>query len=108
MPCPEGTRFGADMFQNSMQNFDLWEAFVCSYGTPLGQFVVGTLLYSAIGLNIYIRTESAIIPFVLALLLGGTILAQMFSIISTFVGFIVLIVAPMLLGGLVFMLDRRG
>lgn len=107
MACPDG-RFTADMFNTAMQNFDLWDAFFCGYAGPLGQLVVGTFLYSAIGLNIFIRTGSLIIPFVLVLLLGATVLAQMVAIISTFAGLVILVVAPLVVSALVFLLDARA
>lgn len=106
MACPTGARYAADAFQTAMENLDLWEAGFCAYGTPLGELVVGTLVYSAVGLNIFIRTGSLIIPFVLMLLLGGTIFAQMLAIISTFGALVILVVAPLLVTAFAFMLDR--
>lgn len=108
MACPVDGRYTVDLFQSAMENLDLWEAMFCAFGAPLGEAVVGSVLYAAIGLNIFIRTGSAIIPFILALLLGGTILAQMFAIISSFAAIIILIVAPLVVTGLIFTLDRRG
>lgn len=107
MACPKGGRFTSEMFQTAMENFDLWEGLYCMYGTPMGELLVGTLVYSAFGLNIFLRTGSLIIPFVLLMILGGTILSQMLGIIGAFAGLIILIVAPLVLTGLVFMLDRR-
>ena len=107
MPCPTG-RFGPELFQEAMQSLNLWEAMFCSYGAPLGELIVGTVLYSAVAINIFARTGSLIIPFILALILGGTILAQMYAVISAFVGIIVLIVAPMVVSAIIFMIDRRG
>lgn len=106
MPCPDG-RYTTDAFNTAMETFDLWEAFVCPYGGPLGTFVVGTFLYSATALNIFIRTGSWIMPLILVLILGGTVLAQTVGIISTFAGLIVLIVPPLVISGLVFLLDVR-
>lgn len=108
MACPDGSRYTSEMFQTAMENFDLWDSMFCAYGTPMGELVVGTVLYSAIGLNIFLRTESVMIPFVLMLVLGGTILAQMFAIIGSFVGLLVLIVAPLVISMLVFTVDQRG
>lgn len=108
MVCPVDGRYGADLFRQAMESMDLWEATFCAYGAPLGELVVGTILYSAIGLNIFIRTGSLIIPFVLSLILGGTILAQMFAIINTFVGIIVLLSAPIILTGLVYTFDGQA
>ena len=108
MACPEGARFTADMFRTAMENFDLWEATFCAYGSPLGELTVGTVVYSAVGLNIFLRTGSIMIPFVLALVLGGTILAQMFAIINAFVGLLILFGAPLVASMLIFAVDRRG
>lgn len=108
MACPVDGRFTADLFQTAMKNLDLWEAFFCAYGSPMGEIVVGSILYAGIGLNIFIRTGSALIPFVLMLLLGGTILAQMFAVISSIAGIIILVVAPLIVTGIVFAMDRRG
>lgn len=108
MACPTGARFTSEMFQTAMEGLDLWEGMFCAYGTPLGELVVGTVVYSAIGLNIFLRTGSIMIPFVLALILGGTIFAQMFAIINAFVGLIILIAAPLVASMLIFTVDRRG
>ena len=107
MPCPTSGRFTAEMFNTAMSNFDLWEALYCPFAAPLGALVVGTVLYSGVALNIFIRTGSFIIPFVLVLLLGGTVLAQMLGIISTFAGLIILIVPPLIVSGLIFFMDMR-
>lgn len=108
MACPTGARYTSDLFQTAMDNFDLWEAGFCAYGTPLGELVVGTVVYAGIGLNIFIRTGSPIIPFVLFLILGGTILGQTLGVIGTFMGMIVLVVAPVVVTTLIMLLDRRG
>lgn len=107
MSCPTG-RFSADLFNTAIQNFDLWRAGFCAYGAPLGELVVGSVVYAAFGLNIFIRTGSLIIPFVLALILGGTIFAQTFAIVNQIAGMVILIVAPVAVSTIVFMLDRRG
>lgn len=106
MACPDG-RFTTELFNEAMQNFELWEAFTCAYGAPLGELVVGTIFYSAVALNIFIRTGSMIMPFVLVMLVGGTVLAQMMAIISSFAALIVLIVGPLVVTALVFVLDRQ-
>lgn len=106
MACPDGARFTAEAFDAAMQNFSLWDAGFCAYATPLGELVVGTVVYVAVGLNIFIRTGSLIIPFVLMLLLGGTIFAQMLAVINSFAALIILVVAPVVVTALVFLLDR--
>lgn len=108
MACPSGSRFTAEMFQTAFENFELWDAMFCGYAGPLGEVLVGTIIYSAFALNIFLRTDSVMIPFVLAMILGGTILAQMFAIINAFVGLIILIAAPLVISALVFSVDRRG
>lgn len=107
MACPEGARFTSEMFQTAMEGFGLWDALYCTYATPLGTLLVGTVVYSGFGLNIFLRTGSLIIPFVLLMILGGTVLSQMLGIVGTFAGLIILTVAPLVLTGLVMMLDRR-
>jgi len=108
MACPSGARYGTEMFQDAMANLDLWEALACPYGTPLGMTVVGTMLYSAIALNIFIRTGSVIIPTILVFILGGTIIGQMVGVVSTFASLLVLIVAPLTVAALIFLLDRSA
>jgi len=105
MPCGSG-RWVPDSFGAAMEAFDLWEALFCAYGAPLGELVVGSILYAGVGLNIFIRTGSVMIPFVLALVLGGTVLAQVFAIINTFVGIIILVTAPLIISMWVYRLDR--
>jgi hypothetical protein len=95
-------------FQTAMENLALWDAFVCPYAAPLGLVVVGTLIYSAFALNIFVRTESLIIPFVLVLLLGGTVLGQMVGVVGTFAAVIILVVAPLVVSALIFLLDTKA
>jgi len=105
--CPDG-RYTSELFQTAMENFDLWKGMFCAYGAPLGELVVGTVLYAAVGLNIFIRTESVMIPFVLALILGGTILGQMFAVINSFVAIIILFAAPVVVSALIVTMEKRG
>jgi len=106
MPCPDG-RYGAALFREAVNNFEMYDAITCSYAAPMGELVVGTIVYAGFGLNIFVRTGSVMIPFVLLLILGGTILAQMFAVINSLVGLIVLIAAPLVVSMLVFSIDRR-
>jgi len=108
MACPDGARFTSDMFQTAVENFDLWEAGFCAFGTPLGDLAVGSIIYAGFGLNIYIRTGSAILPFILILILGGTILAQVWAVINAFAALLILVSAPLVLSAFVLMIDRRG
>lgn len=106
MACPDGPRYTG--FQTAMENLDIWEALYCTYGTAAGELVVGGVFYSAVGLAIYIRTGSAIVPLVLTLILGSTITAQMLSVISSFVALIILLGAPLIAALLAWKLDRRA
>lgn len=108
MACPSAARYSTDAFIAAMETLDLWEAMYCPYGTALGELAVGSIIYSGFALNIYIRTGSVMIPFVLVLILGGTVLAQVYAIISVFAGLVVLIGAPLVISGIVFLIDRRG
>jgi len=91
-----------------MQNLDLWEAGYCTYATPLGGLVVGTVFYGAVSLGIFIRTRSLVLPAVLYIVLGSTLTFQMLSIISPLIGFLVLLVAPIAATALVYNVDRLG
>jgi hypothetical protein len=106
MACPDGSRYNDAL--NALDNgFDIWEAAFCTYAVPAGELVVGLLFYGAVSLGIFVRTGSAMIPFILVLILGGTILAQMAAIVSQFAAVIILIAAPIIISILVFQLDRR-
>lgn len=59
-----------------MLNFEFWEAFTCSYANELGFAVFGLLVYTGVALPIYIRTDSATIPAVLFLIIGGLVSSQ--------------------------------
>lgn len=108
MACPVDGRFTAELFREAMDGLDLWQFAFCAYGSPLGELVVGTVVYAGVALNIFIRTGSIMIPFVLALILGGTIFAQAFAIINAFVALIILIAAPVVMTALVMSVGRRG
>lgn len=107
MACPTDGRYNADLFQQAMEDFDLWEAMFCVYGGPMGELVVGTIVYSAFALAIFVRTGSLIIPFVMLLVLGGTVLSQMLGVIGSFAGLIILVVAPLVVTALIVAVDRR-
>lgn len=106
MACPSGP-YRTDAAFEAIGSLDLWEAGFCTYGVPMGEMVVGLLFYGAVGLTLFIRTGSPMIPFVLVLILGGTILAQMASVVSSFAAVLVLLAAPIVLSLLVYQLDRR-
>lgn len=108
MACPEGARYTTELFKNATEALDLWELGTCAYGTPLGEAAVGSIVYSGIALHIFIRTGSVMLPFVLALTLGGTVLAQMFAVIGVFAAALILLTVPVVLTAYVYLLDRRG
>lgn len=105
MACPSsGPRYTEAL--DAISNFQLWDAVFCTYAVPAGAEVVGLLFYGAISLGIFIKTGSVIIPFILILILGGTVLAQMMAVISSFAAIIVLLGAPIVITLLVIKLDR--
>lgn len=104
MGCPSGPRYTGGL--EAMNDLKIWEAAFCTYAVPAGELVVGLLFYGSVALSIYIRTGSMMIPFILVLILGGTILAQMVSIVSQFAAVLILLAAPIVLSLLVFQLDR--
>lgn len=55
-------------------DFKFIEAFACTYANTVGMLVLGLLVFGAVTLSIYIRTGSAVIPFVLVMLTGGATL----------------------------------
>lgn len=108
MACPDAAKFGTDAFQTAIESLDLWQAGYCAFATPLGELAVGSIVYAGFGLNIYIRTGSAIIPLILMLILGGTVLAQTWAVISAFAALVILVGAPLVATGLVMLVGRRG
>jgi hypothetical protein len=108
MACPDVGRYSTDALVATLENLDLWEALYCPYGAALGELTVGSVVYAGFALNIYIRTGSIMIPLILVLSLGGTVLAQVYAVISVFVGLIILIEGPLVISGLVFLIDRSG
>lgn len=62
-----------------LTQFKFIRAFTCTYANVAGFFVVGLFVYGAVGLSIYIRTGSVMIPTVLLLLTGGAIMPQIAS-----------------------------
>lgn len=106
MSCPSGGIFTG--FEAAFQSFDVWRAIYCMYATPLGGAVVGTLFYGAVSLGIVIRTGSLAIPAILYIILGGTITAQMLSVVTPFVGLAVLVTAPLAATAVIWTIDRLG
>lgn len=81
---------GQDMGEY-LSNFEFIKAFTCPYAEPVGFAVVAMLVFGAISMAIYIRTDSVLIPFVLILLAGGAILPMVASPVVT-IAIIVLLV----------------
>lgn len=106
MTCPDGARF--DGFGDALSSLDIWEAGFCMYATPMGPEVVASLVYSAVMLGMFLRTQSVAIPAILFIILGGTMLANMFAVIAPIVAFIVLVSAPIALTALIWTTDRLG
>lgn len=63
-------------FGDYMRNFAFIKAVTCTYAGTAGLLLTGLLVYGAVGLSIYIRTSSIVIPTVLLLLTGGAVLSQ--------------------------------
>ena len=62
--------------QDYLLNYEFIKAFTCTYANTAGLLVTGMVVYGAVSLSIYVRTNSVIIPFVLLLLTGGAVLTQ--------------------------------
>lgn len=58
-------------------DFEFIKAVTCTYADPLGLLVFGLLVYGAIALSIYIRTDSITIPVILLFLVGGAVTPQL-------------------------------
>lgn len=67
-----GSRSGPER----LTDFDFVEAFVCTFGDPLGLLTVGLIVYGAVGGSMYITTGDIRIPTVLTLTVGGAIIPQ--------------------------------
>jgi len=61
-------------------DFEFIKAFSCTYANAAGFLTTGLLVYGAISMAIYIRTNSVMIPFVLLLLTGGAVMTQVASV----------------------------
>lgn len=55
-------------------DFQFIEAITCTYADPAGMLVLGMVVYGAIGLSVYIRTGSPVIPAILLFLTGGAVI----------------------------------
>lgn len=60
-----------------LTNFEFIKALTCSYADAMGFLAFALVVYGAIALSIYIRTDSITIPVVLLLVLGGAIMPQL-------------------------------
>jgi len=63
-------------FREEMEDLDLVCAFVGPYVGAMPLVVLGFLVYTPIALSLFIRTGSPIIPYILLLLTGGVVSAQ--------------------------------
>ncbi len=69
------------------------DAVLCPFQTSMGGAVFATLvLFGIVGVPLYIRQQSIIIPFVLALMLGGILLTQVVAMAQTLVIVVLLLV----------------
>lgn len=65
-----------DSFIENMLSWEFFEAVTCVYANPIGFLVVGMVVYGAVSVPIYLRTNSVVIPTVLLLLVGGAVMPQ--------------------------------
>jgi len=56
-------------------DWEFMKAITCTYANVAGYFVVGLMVYGAVGISVYLRTGSAVIPTVLLLLTGGAVMS---------------------------------
>lgn len=90
MPMCTAGQTGLDF----MFNFEFIKAVLCTYSSPSGGvFVVGTLVFGAIGLSSFIRTGSPIIPLGLLMLGGGAILGTVGGVFTTIATVLFLVAA---------------
>lgn len=55
-------------------NFEFIKAFSCTYFDSVGLLVTGLLVFGAVGVSLYVTTDSVAIPVVLVLVVGGAII----------------------------------
>lgn len=72
-------------------NFEFIKAMTCTYASSVGFLVMGLLVYGAVGMSIYIRTGSVVIPFVLLLLTGGAVTTQLAGVAMGIVTLVLLL-----------------
>lgn len=77
-------------FGDYMTEFQFIKAPVCTFADPAGFLVVGLLVWGAISLSIYIRTDSVMIPTVLLLLTGGAVMSQLAAPATAVAGILIL------------------
>lgn len=73
MAVCDGTTTGVEY----LTDFEFIKAVTCTYADPMGLLVFGLIVYAAIALSIYIRTDSITIPVVLLFLVGGAVTPQL-------------------------------
>ena len=60
-------------------DFEFWSAFTCPYANSVGFLTLGLIVYGAVAIPSYLVTNSIIIPFVLLLIIGPVVMAQVAS-----------------------------
>lgn len=83
---------GETPYWDALTEFNFGDAFVCPYWDTVGQFATGLLVWGGISAAVYQKTGSIIIPYILLLLLGGSVLAQVASVGVTIAGVVMLAV----------------
>lgn len=86
-------------------DFQFIKAFSCTYFNAAGMLVTGLLVYSGVAMSIYIRTDSVLIPFVLTMVTGGAVLAQVAAPAVQVAG---LLVATVGAGAVAYLYRRLG
>lgn len=69
-----------DDYTQALMEMHLMDAITCPYKDALGGPLAGTFFMGAIGMAIYIRTHSVLLPFILMLLIGGVFLPSQAAI----------------------------
>lgn len=83
-------------FLEAMVQEEFRDAILCPYQESLGGPLFAMIIYGAITAHIYIRTGSALLPFILSILVGGIAFTQVPSPAAATMTFVLLV-----LGGIV-------
>lgn len=96
-----------DLYVNALDagNMAVRDAILCPFQDSMGGMVFATIvIVGIIGLPIYARQQSIIIPFVLVMILGGILLTQIVAMGQMLIAVVVLLVLG---AGPVILLRRR-